>query len=277
MLRAARSFIPVFICTYDADISVIVDLNGGMYMNNASNARLLTDLILLEPNLLPNMPSLAEALAVYASSTLIAGSLSSTYSLDWPYGKDEHLLPGDGVYENFNATYRTQQYISAPQPDLGMPLRILYFTVLVLVLVLSLVCVWYHILGRRMVTDFTDPQNLFTLAINSPPSRMLQVGNILFFLSITRYGHTCIAPSMHHKNTLTEDARAPVVAGPSGGIWASHSEWRIPRPRTTTSLRMQRTRRSGRLRSESRGSHTVRWAARSTCSLRGPTRKATRD
>jgi hypothetical protein len=163
---------------------VTVDLNGGMYMNNASNARLLTDLVLLEPQLLHNMPSIAEALAVYASSTLVAGSLSSTYSHTWPYDKDEHILPEPGLYESFTATYRTQQYISAPQPDLGMPLTIFYYAVLVLALVLSLVCVVYHV-RNKMVTEFTDPQNMFSMATNSPPSRVLQVNSIPFLHLVT--------------------------------------------------------------------------------------------
>lgn len=35
---------------------------------------------------------------------------------------------------------------------------------------LNLLCLVYLLLHSGFVTDFTDPQNLFTLAINSPPS-----------------------------------------------------------------------------------------------------------
>ncbi|KAG7147544.1 hypothetical protein HYQ46_003599 [Verticillium longisporum] len=54
-----------------------MDLNGGTYNNNASNARILTQLVLDQHKLNPLMPSIAEALAVLSSSTLTIASLST--------------------------------------------------------------------------------------------------------------------------------------------------------------------------------------------------------
>ncbi|KAL7623090.1 hypothetical protein AAE478_006769 [Parahypoxylon ruwenzoriense] len=144
-----------------------MDLNGGVQNNNASNARIITNFILREPALDPLLPSMAEALAVLASSTLVAGSLSSTYRARWDYSAME-LDPG--AYEAFHVSIRTQQYASSHV----QPWQAVFYTILGLVFAINVACFLYLTLFRRgLVADYTEPQNLFAVAINSPPSRAL--------------------------------------------------------------------------------------------------------
>jgi hypothetical protein len=197
-----------------------INLNGGTQNNNASNARVLTNLVLQKPALDPLLPSIAEAIAVLASSTLVAGSLDSTFRSTWTHGADLRLK--EGVYETFHAQVQTQQYASAHTA----PWQAIFYPVLGLVFVLNVLCLIYLVFGtalappsamskklpfptpfsrkkthdpikesspesdneedaaRRsgsgsgkgangLVTDYTEPQNLFALAVNSPPSRAL--------------------------------------------------------------------------------------------------------
>ncbi|KAI1140284.1 hypothetical protein F5Y05DRAFT_424213 [Hypoxylon sp. FL0543] len=144
-----------------------MDLNGGVQNNNASNARIMTNLILNAPALNPTLPSMAEALAVLASSTLVAGSLGSTYRVAWQYAEME-LDPG--VYEPFKASMRTQQYTSSHV----MSWQAIFYPVLALVFVINVACLLYVAFFRPgLVSDYTEPQNLFAVAVNSPPSAAL--------------------------------------------------------------------------------------------------------
>ncbi|KAI3325922.1 hypothetical protein HD806DRAFT_488657 [Xylariaceae sp. AK1471] len=205
-----------------------INLNGGTQNNNASNARVLTNLILGKPELDPLLPSMAEAIAVLASSTLVAGSLDSTFKSTWTYGTGLKLEKG--VYETFHAQVQTQQYASAHTASW----QAIFYPVLGLVFVLNVLCLLYLAFGTALappssssptskanpripfsipfarkkthgpvkesnesdsenedvagsrpsgsgsgkaanglVTDYTEPQNLFALAVNSPPSRAL--------------------------------------------------------------------------------------------------------
>ncbi|KAI1389665.1 uncharacterized protein F4822DRAFT_399193 [Hypoxylon trugodes] len=145
-----------------------MDLNGGVQNNNASNARIMTNLILQSPSLNPLLPSMAEALAVLSSSTLVASSLSSTYRVTWDYPKME-LDPGQ--YEGFKASLRTQEYTSSHTAAW----QAVFYPVLGLVFVVNVACLIYLLLFLRpgLVSDYTEPQNLFAVAVNSPPSTAL--------------------------------------------------------------------------------------------------------
>jgi hypothetical protein len=146
-----------------------MDLNGGITNNNASNSRILTDMILASPELPPLLPSMAEALAVLASSTLVIGSLQSTYRQYWdPSYPSQFMDPG--VYESFNSTLKMQQYAAVHTEDW----QAIFYIVLGLVFGINLICLFYFIFRYGMVTDYTDPVNLFALAVNSPPSQQLQ-------------------------------------------------------------------------------------------------------
>ncbi|KAI8959863.1 hypothetical protein F5Y11DRAFT_331774 [Daldinia sp. FL1419] len=141
-----------------------MDLNGGVQNNNASNARIMTNFILREAKLDPFLPSMAEALAVLSSSTLVAGTLGSSYRIDWDYAKVEM---DEGTYEPFKASMRTQEYTSShTQKWQGI-----FYAVLGTVFAINVACLLYLAFYRQgLVSDYTEPQNLFTVAVNSPPS-----------------------------------------------------------------------------------------------------------
>lgn len=144
-----------------------MDLNGGIYNNNASNARIITQLALTEPSLPASLPSMAEALAVYASSTLVTGAIDTPFRHYWDH--EEPTLGPPGNLQAFNASVKTQQYTSGHINDW----QNIFYVILVLVFFINLACLVYFILRSGLVTDFTEPQNLFALAVNSPPSEQL--------------------------------------------------------------------------------------------------------
>jgi hypothetical protein len=146
-----------------------MDLNGGVTNNNASNARIMTNLILDSPRLQPLLPSMAEALAVLASSTLIIGSIGSSYRQYWDASyPSQELTPG--AYESFNSTLKMQQYASSHTEGW----QAIFYPVLGLVFLVNVLCLLYLVIVHGMVTDYTEPRNMFALAVNSPPSRQLE-------------------------------------------------------------------------------------------------------
>ncbi|KAK7989565.1 TPR domain-containing protein [Apiospora arundinis] len=144
-----------------------MDINGGVQNNNASNARIFTNLILGKPELSETLPSMAEAISVLASSTLIVGSKQSTTKHFWNYTKA--TLEG-GNWETFPAQIQMQQYTSSYEK----PWQGCFYLVLAIVFILNVCCLLYLLFAAKgMVTDMTEPQNAFALALNSPPSRQL--------------------------------------------------------------------------------------------------------
>ncbi|KAL2067626.1 hypothetical protein VTL71DRAFT_15722 [Oculimacula yallundae] len=149
-----------------------LSLNTGISNANSATSRLLAQLITTTPNwngtyaLSTLTPSISEALAVMAGSTLLLSSTDSTFLHFWNYTATE-LDPGK--YEAFNATITSQQYTSGvTQRWQGM-----FYIVLALVFVTNVFCLGYFIARSGFVTDFTELQNLFALAVNSPPSSRL--------------------------------------------------------------------------------------------------------
>ncbi|KAI0201973.1 hypothetical protein F4808DRAFT_459357 [Astrocystis sublimbata] len=220
--------------------STSMDLNGGVQNNNASNARVLTRLILDKPALNPRLPSMAEAVAVLASSTLVAGTLDSNFKSYWDYSGPD--ISNTTTYEAFKAQVQTQQYTSTHTAQW----QAIFYVILGLTFVLNVLCFLYLVIppssssssysssssssrkptpslfsrfpftnpfkrrthgpvksspslvesdseneypassrqhigagkqngkaAKGLVTDYTEPQNLFALAINSPSSRAL--------------------------------------------------------------------------------------------------------
>ncbi|KAI1424132.1 hypothetical protein F5Y12DRAFT_472510 [Xylaria sp. FL1777] len=225
-----------------------IDLNGGAQNSNASNARVLTNLVIGKPELDPLLPSMAEGLAVLATSTLVTGSINTTFQPQWTHYEevdDNNIIP-NGIYETFRAEVQTQQYASAHTAAW----QVIFYPVLALVFVLNVLCLLYLVFGttftsflaakpllkkkkqdssavsaalpfpisftrnkprhqaqssrgsdsenlvddanaaargeegerggvdsgkaaKGLVTDYTEPQNLFALAINSASSRAL--------------------------------------------------------------------------------------------------------
>ncbi|KAH0541232.1 hypothetical protein FGG08_004288 [Glutinoglossum americanum] len=163
-----------------------VSLNAGMNKNNASNGRLLTQLILTgggsNPNispkpllpatqLNPSLPSLAEALAVLAGCTLLLSARDAPFTHEWLYSPTIPFLSTPQL-EPFNASIRTQQYASGPNTQAWH--QAFFYVVLFLVFVTNVLCLVILAAWRGQVTDFVEPQNMFALAVNSPMSRGLE-------------------------------------------------------------------------------------------------------
>lgn len=79
------------------------------------------------------------------------------------------MVLNPGVYEPFNATLASQQYASGATA----PWQKMFYVVLVLVFITNVFCLVYFILASGIVTDFTETQNLFALAVNSRNSKGL--------------------------------------------------------------------------------------------------------
>jgi hypothetical protein len=148
-----------------------LSLNTGVSNANASTPRLLSQLAVTMPGWgsvsLNNLkPSLAELMAVMAGSTLLLSSKDSTFYHYWNYPA---TILDPGNLEQFNATVATEQYTSGPlQRWQGM-----FYVVLFLVFITNVFCLVYFFLRSGLVTDYTEPQNLFALAVNSPESTRL--------------------------------------------------------------------------------------------------------
>src|SRR5690242_6502606 len=69
----------------------------------------------------------------------------------------------------FNATLIAQQYASGGVDNPSKAWMIILF----LVFLMNIFVLFYFIFHRGLVTDFSEPPNLFALAVNSPPSQAL--------------------------------------------------------------------------------------------------------
>ena len=148
------------------DWILTVGFNTGIKDNSGSNAHLLTQLILGSPALDPSLPSIAEALAVLSGSTLLLSTLDAPFIHFWNYSATVPTLK-DPQYQAFNATLNFQDYASGGTQRW----QSLFHIVLAVIFVTNVVCLVYLILSRGLVTDFIEPQNLFGLSLNSPPSK----------------------------------------------------------------------------------------------------------
>lgn len=113
---------------------------------------------------------MAEALAVYASSTVVISSIDTPFVHWWEYEKPGNILGDGGAMVKFNASVITQEYTSGHVNDW----QNIFYIVLVLVFAINVFCLVYFVARSGLVTDFTEPQNLFALAVNSPPSAQLK-------------------------------------------------------------------------------------------------------
>jgi len=148
-----------------------MSLSAGIVEGNASNARLLTQLMLGAPELNPSLPSPAEALAVMGGCTLLMGTMDAPFVETWNYTQETApnatlLAP---VHQFFNAQIQNQEYASGGTSTAQKA----FLAVLIFVFVVNFLILVYFILNRGLVTDFSEPPNFFSLALNSPPSRLL--------------------------------------------------------------------------------------------------------
>lgn len=154
-----------------------LSLGTGITDGAASNARLLmqlmpaynatTDTYSLDPTL----PSISEALAVMAGSTLILSSRDAPFVQGWNYTGAKAML-STPVYQNFRADLQVADYASGGTKSW----QAAFYAVLILAFITSAVCLGFIIFEARgrQITDFTEPQNLFALAVNSPQSSRLE-------------------------------------------------------------------------------------------------------
>ena len=148
--------------------AVTVDLNGGVSDSDDSVARLLTQLIPTTYSLDPALPSIAEALAVMAGPTLLTGSMDSPFVHFFNYTVEDDVFHHP-VFQQFPASLAYQDYASGG----NQAWQGVFYVVLAFAFLLNLLCLGYFIWFGDLVNDFTEPQNLFALAVNSPQSQQL--------------------------------------------------------------------------------------------------------
>lgn len=167
--KAPEGFISADWSPIATEWALALSLNAGITDGDASNARLLTQLIPISTTLDPGLPSIAEALAVLSGCTLLMSTQDTPFIHYWNYSTTVTTLKSP-QYQGFNATLRTQDFSSGGvQKWQGV-----FFLVLLPVFVTNVFCLVYFLLTRDgLVTDFIEPQNLFALSINSPGSKQL--------------------------------------------------------------------------------------------------------
>ncbi|CAN9264984.1 unnamed protein product [Alternaria alternata] len=112
------------------------------------------------------LPSLAETLAIAASDTLF-----SSFQ-DAPFAVTRNYTPRsiDGLQTQwFTAKIKSQEYASGGVDNASKG----WLVVLISTFLLNLVVLVYFILQPGLVTDFSQPPQLFALAMNSPPTKKL--------------------------------------------------------------------------------------------------------
>ncbi|KAI9375062.1 hypothetical protein BJX61DRAFT_209686 [Aspergillus egyptiacus] len=145
-----------------------LSLNSGITDGQSANARLLMQFIPQMAILDPNLPSASEALAVLAGNTLLMSSANAPFVPFWNYTTDDPLP----ATQWFNASLRTNEYTSGGTEEW----QGIFYPILVFAFFTSALCLSFMLLEvrGRQVTDFTEPQNLFALAVNSPGTARLQ-------------------------------------------------------------------------------------------------------
>jgi hypothetical protein len=155
-----------------------LSLNSGITDGAASNSRLLMQMMPRYEedkqtfSLDPTLPSMAEALAVMAGSTLILSSRDAPFVPFWNYSIESGNPLNEPVYQAFEATIQAVGYASGGKERW----QGVFYVILVFAFLTSAVCLGFMIFEARgrQVTDFTEPQNMFALALNSPQTAQLQ-------------------------------------------------------------------------------------------------------
>jgi hypothetical protein len=181
--RASRGFIEGF---WEADYKNVasewakaLSLGAGVSDGEASNARLLMQMMPKYDaeedsfSLDPRMPSIGEGLAVMAGSTLILSSQDAPFVQGWNYSADNGNVLDEGVYQFFDGEVQAVGYASGWTEERWQGV---FYVILVFAFLTSAVCLGFVIFEARgrQITDFTEPQNLFALAVNSPQTEQLK-------------------------------------------------------------------------------------------------------
>lgn len=160
-----------------AEWASALSLGSGITASQASTERLIMQMMPSYSNssntytLNPTLPSVSEALAVMAGCTLILSSQNSPFVQGWNYTAPPDILSSP-VYQHFSATLQAVDYASGGTEKW----QGVFYVILVFAFLTSAVCLVFMIVEARghQITDFTEPQNLFALAVNSPQSSRLQ-------------------------------------------------------------------------------------------------------
>lgn len=159
-----------------------VSLGQGISNGNAAIARFLTQIIpaydpLTKSSIVsPNMPSIAEGLGVLAGYTLLMSSDASPFIHFWSWDPDLPPSLNPPQSQTFESLLAYKDYSSGYDAQW----KGVFYIVLAAVFVLNVFCLatlMYYYVHFGEMTDYTEPQNLFALAINSPQSRFLAGAN----------------------------------------------------------------------------------------------------
>lgn len=140
-----------------------IGFGGGIKDVSGSNSRQLTQLIPTEQRLNSTLPSIAEALAIQVGGSLLLGSIDAPLLISTKYNT---TLSQTGLRDSFNASIRTQDYASGGTQNWQK----IFYVVLAAVFLINTLCLFWFLSHRRFVTDFIEPENLFSITMNSPPS-----------------------------------------------------------------------------------------------------------
>ena len=152
-----------------SEMAFALSLNDGSFEGKSANARLLSQLLLRKPVLDSKRPSLAEALSVLSGCTLLQSTSDAPFIHYWNFTADEAPngeLPFPGNKQSFNASISAQNYASGGTSEYQKAFLLVLFGVFALN-VLALV---YFATHKTWYVDLSEPPNLFSLAVNSPPS-----------------------------------------------------------------------------------------------------------
>ncbi|RMZ77162.1 hypothetical protein DV737_g4494, partial [Chaetothyriales sp. CBS 132003] len=143
-----------------------IALNDGLHDYNASIARLLTQFVpSYNPTIttLPQyLPSIGEALGVLAGCTALMASDNSPFIHYWSYSSE--MILGSPQTQYFNATVKYMDYASGGSE----PWQGVFYPILVAVFAINIFALAYllkNFIRDGQVTDYTEPQNLFALAL----------------------------------------------------------------------------------------------------------------
>ncbi|KAJ5459269.1 hypothetical protein N7530_011213 [Penicillium desertorum] len=141
-----------FLSTDCENASNGLHLNAGISDGAASNARLLMQMMpRYDRNegsftLDPSLPSIAEALAVMAGSTLILSSQNAPFVPFWNYSTENQNVLSEPVYQSFNASIQAVGYASGGTEQW----QGVFYVILVFAFLTSAVCLGFMIVEARV-------------------------------------------------------------------------------------------------------------------------------
>ena len=152
-------------------------LNTGISDGNASIARFLTLSIPSYSNdtgakLSPNFPSIAEGIGLLASHTLLMASDVAPFIHYWPWSSELAPILDPPQVQAFEGILSYKDYSSG----YDQRWKCMFYIILLIIPVLNLLCtgtLLFYFSRSGIATDYTEPQNLFALAMNSPKSQLL--------------------------------------------------------------------------------------------------------